>query len=88
MALKPWRWLLVLSYAGTLLLYMGWYSKFYERAELSLTLIFATLFFAVFAIAPLIAAEPQEEIAVFASIAPVISFVNAGVYFLQAYTMV
>ena len=87
-ALKPWRWLLVLSYAGTLLLYMGWYSKFYERAELSLTLIFATLFFAVFAIAPLIAAEPQEEIAVFASIAPVISFVNAGVYFLQAYTMV
>jgi uncharacterized membrane protein len=87
-AFKPWRWLLVLSYAGTLLLYLGWYSKFYERGEFSLTLIFATLFFAVFAIAPLIAAGSQQEIAMFASITPIISFVNAGVYFLQAYTMV
>ncbi len=29
--LKPWRRLLLLSYVGTLLLYVGWYSSFYER---------------------------------------------------------
>ena len=29
--LKPWRRLLVLSYAGTLLLYIGWYSSFYDQ---------------------------------------------------------
>ena len=29
--LKPWRRLLVLSYAGTLLLYIGWYSQFLRQ---------------------------------------------------------
>jgi len=32
--LKPWRRLLVLSYAGTLLLYIGWYASFYDRSQL------------------------------------------------------
>src|SRR5229473_5778487 len=41
--LKPWRRLLVLSYAGTLLLYIGWYSSFYDRSQLRLTVGFATL---------------------------------------------
>ena len=53
--LKPWRRLLVLSYAGTLLLYVGWYSSFYDRSQLRLTVGFATLFFAIFAVAPLLA---------------------------------
>src|ERR1700719_519605 len=56
---KPWRRLLVMSYAGTLLLYIGWYSRFYTRDQLSLTLFFATLFFAIFAIAPLITLQPE-----------------------------
>src|ERR1700687_2561614 len=33
---KPWRRLLVMSYAGTLLLYVGWYSTFYTRSQLNL----------------------------------------------------
>ncbi len=85
---KPWRRLLVMSYAGTLLLYIGWYSEFYSRSQLGLTLTFATLFFAIFAIAPLVATQPEGEIALFASIPAVLAFVNAGVYFLQAYAMV
>jgi uncharacterized membrane protein len=85
---KPWRRLLVMSYAGTLLLYIGWYSAFYTRSQLGLTLGFATLFFAIFAIAPLVTLQPEAEIALFASIPAVVAFVNAGVYFLQAYAMV
>jgi len=85
---KPWRRLLVMSYAGTLLLYIGWYSSFYSRSQLGLTLAFATLFFAIFAIAPLITLQPEGEIALFASIPAVLAFVNAGVYFLQAYAMI
>lgn len=85
---KPWRRLLVMSYAGTLLLYCGWYVRFYNRSELDLTLAFATLFFAMFAIVPLITLQPEGEIPLLASIPAVLAFVNAGVYFLQAYAMI
>jgi uncharacterized membrane protein len=84
---KPWRRLLVMSYAGTLLLYVGWYSSFYTRSQLSPTLSFATLFFAIFAIAPLVTLQPEGEAPLFASIPAVLAFVNAVVYFLQAYAM-
>ncbi len=85
---KPWRRLLVMSYAGTLLLYWGWYFRFYHRSELNLTLAFATLFFAIFAIAPLITLQPEGEFPLLASIPAVLAFVNAGIYFLQAYAMI
>ncbi len=87
-AFKPWRRLLVMSYAGTLLLYVGWYSEFYDRSQLALTLTFATFFFAVFAIAPLVTLHPDAEMPIFAAIPAVLAFVNAGVYFLQAYVMI
>ena len=85
---KPWRRLLVGSYAGTLLLYIAWYSEFYNRSQLTLTLVFATLFFAIFAIAPLVTLQPEHEIPFLASIPAVLAFVNAGVYFLQSYAMI
>jgi len=85
---KPWRRLLVMSYAGTLLLYIGWYSEFYTRPQLATTLAFATVFFALFAIAPLVTLQPEHEIPIFASIPALLAFVNACVYFLQVYAMV
>ena len=87
-AFKPWRRLLVMSYAGTLLLYIGWYSSFYNRSQLNLTLSFATLLFAIFAIAPLITLQPEGEMPLLAAIPPALAFVNASVYFLQAYAMI
>jgi uncharacterized membrane protein len=86
-ALKPWRRLLVLSYAGTLLLYIGWYSEFYDRSQIRWTLAFATLFFAIFAIAPLVARRPEKEVAPLSAVPLFLAFVNAGVYFLQVYAM-
>jgi uncharacterized membrane protein len=85
---KPWRRLLVMSYGGTLLLYIGWFAEFYRRPQLAVTLAFATLFFAIFAIAPLLTLQAEGEIPLFASIPAVLAFLNAGVYFLQAYSMI
>ena len=84
---KPWRRLLVLSYAGTLLLYIGWYTSFYDGSQLGLTLSFATLFFAIFAIAPLVAHRAEGETGLSTAVPLFLAFVNAGVYFLQIYAM-
>ena len=83
---KPWQRLLLLAYAGTLFMYIGWYSQFYSRSQLGTTAFFATLFFAVFAIAPLLA-RPSDAKTPFAALPFFIAFVNAGVYFLQMYAM-
>lgn len=85
---KPWRRLLVMSFVGTLLLYVGWYSSYYDRPQLTATLAFATLFFAVFAVAPLVTLQPEAESAFLASVPAILAFVNAGVYFLQAFAMI
>ena len=81
--LKPWRRLLVLSYAGTLLLYLGWYLRFYTRGQLGLTVGFATLFFAV---APLLARQAEKG-KLSDSVPLFLALVNAAGYFLQVYVM-
>jgi uncharacterized membrane protein len=84
---KPWRRVLLLSYAGTLVLYLGWYSTFYSRSQLSLTTGFATLFFAIFAAAPVVAQSGAGAATAFSSVLPFLAFVNAGAYFLEIYGM-
>ncbi len=84
--LKPWRRLLLLSYAGTLLLYIGWYSSFYDVTQVRMTVGFATLFFAIFAVAPLLA-RPAQKGWLSDSAPPLVAIVNAAGYFLQIYVM-
>jgi uncharacterized membrane protein len=84
--LKPWRRLLILSYFGTLGLYIGWYSSFYDLTQLRMTVAFATLFFAIFAIAPLLA-QPAAKGWMSDSVPPLVAVVNAAGYFLQIYIM-
>ena len=52
---KPWRRLLWGSFAGTILLYLGWYSEYYSLDQRALTVAFAALFAAIFAAIPLAA---------------------------------
>ena len=85
--LKPWRRLLVLSYLGTLLLYIGWYGSFYKPTELNLTLSFATLLFTIFAVVPLLVNQEQNEGRLYQSIPLFLALVNAAIYFLQLYVM-
>ena len=83
---KPWRRLLVMSFAGTLLLFFGWQNRFYIHDELAPTLTFATLFFLVFALAPLLARQDKEKTGPPRSL-PLLAFANAAVYFLEAYVI-
>ncbi len=84
---KAWQRLLILSFSGTLLLYLGWYSEYYSDSERGLTLAFACLFFVIFALAPLLA-NPGigEQVANRVTrIAMLLALLNAGVYFLEVY---
>jgi len=86
LVLKPWRRLLILSYVGTLSLYVGWYSSFYDLTQLRMTVGFATLFFAIFAVAPMVTLQAEKgrwsDL-----VPPLIAVINAAGYFLQIYIM-
>ena len=82
---KPWRRLLFLGFLGTLALYLAWYASFYERTRLQPTLIFATIFFGIFAIAPVLMLRRQHARG---GMPLALAFLNAATYFLQAYAMI
>jgi uncharacterized membrane protein len=53
---RGWRGLHLLSFVGTQVLYLAWFAGWYAPAKLALALGAATLFFALFAALPLLAA--------------------------------
>jgi uncharacterized membrane protein len=56
-SLKPWRRLLAIGYVGTQVLYFGWLSQFYNeytKVERPVALLYATVFFLIFATLPVI----------------------------------
>jgi uncharacterized membrane protein len=81
--MKPWRCIAVLGFIGTLLYYIGWYNNFYDRTQLTPTLIFATLFFAIFAAAPLLILRQNSD----RTIPLGLAFANGVTYFLEGYVM-
>jgi len=82
---KPWRRLLWLGYVGTLSLYLAWYLEYFDRKQFVTTFIFATIFFAIFAVAPLFMLRQEKG----AGTMPLaLAFLNAATYFLQAYAMI
>src|SRR5207247_2254697 len=60
---------------------------FYDRSQLRLTVGFATLFFAIFAVVPLLARQGENQARLSASIPLFLALANAAVYFLQIYAM-
>lgn len=82
---KPWRRLPFLGFAGTLALYIAWYAEFYTRPQFEPTLIFATIYFLIFAIAPFLMLRHEHAQG---TMALVLALVNAATYFLQAYAMI
>lgn len=82
-ALKPWRRIALLGFLGTLIYYVGWYNEFYDRPQLTPTLLFATLFFAMFAAAPLLIIRQNSD----RRIPFALAFANGVTYFLQGYVM-
>lgn len=92
-ALKPWRRLLIGSFVGTLLLYVGWYDAFYHQDDqLRMTFAFATVFFVIFAMVPLARApraiaDTSKPAAEFLPVLVIITLANAATYYLQIWDM-
>ena len=84
-AFKPWRRLLWFGYAGTLILYLAWYAEYYDRKQFEPTLIFASIFFAIFAVAPILMLRQECGVG---TMPLAFAFVDAVTFFLQAYAMI
>jgi uncharacterized membrane protein len=85
---KPWRRLLWGSFAGTLVLYLGWSSSYYTREQRPLTVFFAALFAAIFVAVPL--ATRHERSTRFSGPSMTLTLLplmNAVIFFLQLYFM-
>lgn len=60
--IKAWKALPPLQFAATLLYFWAWYASFYAEYELQTTLIFATVFFALFAVLPVLRSTRDGEL--------------------------
>jgi uncharacterized membrane protein len=85
---KPWRRLLWGSFAGTIILYLGWYSEYYSADQRALTVAFAALFAAIFAVIPLAASGARSTRFSGRSITlTLLPLFNAAAFFLALYAM-
>jgi uncharacterized membrane protein len=85
---KPWRRLLWGSFAGTIVLYLGWYSEYYTDDQRALTVAFAALFAAIFAVIPLMTDYARSR--QFSGPSPTLTLLplmNAAAFFLALFAM-
>ena len=59
---KKWQWIAPLQFAGTLIYFWSWYGDYFARYELNTTLLYATLFFAVFEALPAVRCMQEGEL--------------------------
>jgi uncharacterized membrane protein len=87
-AFRPWMWLTAGSFAGTAVLYTGWYAWFYDPEFFGITISFATLFFVIFVLAPLFALrKPVPNLAEVPRALVLTPLLNAAAYFFAVYLM-
>jgi uncharacterized membrane protein len=85
---KPWRRLLWGSFAGTIVLYLGWYSEYYSGDQRALTVMFAALFAAIFAAIPLAASGARStRFSGHSTTLTLLPLFNAAAFFLALYAM-
>src|ERR1700722_2571713 len=82
--IRVWRWLLPVQFGATLVFFWGWYGDFYNQTELSITAVYATIFFLLFAVIPVVRSWRAGELA---GLEIVVVVVNAGAYLTALYEM-
>src|SRR6266700_5824745 len=85
---KPWRRLLLASFIGTVLMYGGWFDRFYAPEARPMTLFFTVAFGAIFAVIPLL--TPLTGSRLFKGFSVTLTFLplfNAAGLFLALYAM-
>jgi uncharacterized membrane protein len=87
-AFKPWRRIVWGAMLGTAVMYIGWSAEYYDSTERTVTVLFASAFFAVFALVPLITPLSRSRWHPGMSITlTLLPLVNGGAYFLALYAM-
>jgi uncharacterized membrane protein len=87
-AVKPWRRLLVGSFVGTVILYVGWYGEYYTKEQRPLTIFYAVSFAAIFAVVPLLTPLTKSRWhAGFSITLTVLPLANAAALFLALFVM-
>ena len=87
-AFKPWRRIVWGAMLGTAVMYIGWSAEYYDTSERTVTVLFASAFFAVFALAPLLTPLSRSRWHPGMSITlTLLPLVNGGAYFLALYAM-
>jgi len=86
--LRPWRRLLWGSFVGTCILYVGWYADYYSDEQRGVTILFLSLFAAVFTVVPVISPHLQSRISAGPSVTlTFLPLINAGAWFLALFAM-
>ncbi|HEX7287179.1 MAG TPA: DUF2339 domain-containing protein, partial [Candidatus Angelobacter sp.] len=87
-AFKPWRRLLVGSFIGTVVLYIGWHDRYYTQDQRGLTVFFAIAFAAIFAVIPLVTPLTKSRWhGGFSITLTLLPLVNAAALFLALFDM-
>jgi uncharacterized membrane protein len=85
---KPWRRIVWGAMLGTGIMYIGWAASFYDSSERTVTVLFASAFFAVFAMVPLLTPLTRSRWHSGMSITlMLLPLVNGAAYFLALYVM-
>ncbi len=87
-AFKPWRRIVWGAMLGTAIMYVGWWAQYYDSSERTVTVLFASAFFAVFALVPLLTPLTHSRWHRGMSITlMLLPLVNGAAYFLALFVM-
>jgi uncharacterized membrane protein len=87
-SIKPWRRIVWGSMLGTAIMYVGWADQYYDSSERAVTVLFASAFFAIFAMVPLLTPLTRSRWHRGYSITlTLLPLVNAGAFFCALYAM-
>jgi uncharacterized membrane protein len=85
---KPWRRIVWGAMLGTTVMYIGWWAQYYDSSERTVTVLFASAFFAIFALVPLLTPLTRSRWHRGMSITlMLLPLVNGGAFFLALYAM-
>jgi len=87
-SLKPWRRIVWGAMLGTTVMYVGWAAQYYDLTERPVTVMFASAFFAIFAMVPLLTPLTRSRWHRGMSITLVLlPLMNGAAYFLALFAM-
>lgn len=85
---KPWRRIVWGAMVGTAVMYVGWAAEYYDSSERAVTVLFAFVFFAIFALVPLLTPLTRSRWHRGYSVTLLLlPLVNGGVFFCALYAM-